>query len=437
MKNTRLAIVILANCFVVGVHQSQADVINVDFNVTGGSAGTYSGSAISPDMGIIWNGLAIGSQLTTPAPFSSPSLFNSIGSATSVQVQLSNYRPYEGGATTPAQALLRDLAAGVSGDAPATPSPLNFTISGLTAGAFYDLYLYSQNANSANSQTKFTIGTSQTVINTATTSFSAGVNYVKYANVQAVGGSISGTAQTAINGNAASFNGFQIQSVFAAPVLSLVYSNSFEAAQGYTVSLTGAAAGPGLNNNGGQVQVLDAASGYNAQATDGTQFLGFNGANMPAGAFYVTPLSLPTSLGVTYYLKFDYGTWGASLPQTISVTVSDAVTGVVVGNTSVTDPSGASLANTALSTYTFSFTGNGHPVYLKFQDTTTGTPNTSDGLFDNLRLFVDLNTIPEPNSVMLLAFGGILLRARRRVRHGSETCGGSSSSNANGWQRRA
>ena len=41
------------------LYPSTAATINVDFNSTGGSSGTFAGTAAAPDSGTIWNGFAI------------------------------------------------------------------------------------------------------------------------------------------------------------------------------------------------------------------------------------------------------------------------------------------------------------------------------------------------------------------------------------------
>lgn len=217
MKKALSVGTIFALGLVIGLASSHADqVVNVDFNVTDGAAGTYTGTAVAPDTGATWNGLAIGLQLTTVASYTSPTLVHSFGGSTSVQVSLTNFRPFDSGGVSSsfAPALLNDIAAGVSADTPSTPSPMGFTISGLTSGGLYDLYLYSQNGGFNNAGTAFTINSvTKTVANPAPASFSENLNYVKYLNLVATGGTISGTLQTTIDGNASAFNGFQIVEV--------------------------------------------------------------------------------------------------------------------------------------------------------------------------------------------------------------------------------
>ena len=45
---------------------SSSQTINVDFNDTDGSVGTYSGTAAAPDSGTTWNGFAVGPEAGAP-----------------------------------------------------------------------------------------------------------------------------------------------------------------------------------------------------------------------------------------------------------------------------------------------------------------------------------------------------------------------------------
>jgi hypothetical protein len=194
----------------------QSDVLNVDFNVTNGSAGTYNSTAVVSGAGTKWNGVAIGNLLVTIPSFSSGTLVNSVNDSGGIAshsptVSLTNFRPYDSGTPAPlAPALMTDIAAGVSADTPSNPSPMGFTITGLNNGT-YDLYLYSNNGSFSNSGSAFTVnGVTKTATNSGQTTFVQGGNYVVYSGIVVSGGSLTGSVATTIAGNASSFNGFQL-----------------------------------------------------------------------------------------------------------------------------------------------------------------------------------------------------------------------------------
>jgi hypothetical protein len=88
--------------------------INVDFNSTDGTAGTYSGIGAAPDPGTIWNGLPVGAEAGAPlvAAFASGALVTSTGAVSPVTVTLGNFRVYEADErpASTAPALMTDFA---------------------------------------------------------------------------------------------------------------------------------------------------------------------------------------------------------------------------------------------------------------------------------------------------------------------------------------
>lgn len=83
----------------LGILRAQAaTTINIDFNTSDGSAGTYSGTAAAPDTGTVWNGVVTGAESGSPllSSFTSGPLVNSTGGASSVTVTLGNFRSYDG-----------------------------------------------------------------------------------------------------------------------------------------------------------------------------------------------------------------------------------------------------------------------------------------------------------------------------------------------------
>lgn len=123
-----------------------------------------------------------------------------------------------GGGTSPSNDLLRDFAIATGG------GTSFFTISGLSAGGVYNIYLYGINGGYNSRGTSFTINsTTLSTVNTEANgaTFTLGDNYVLFSNVTAsLSGDISGswTANSAVSGsygvnNEGSFNGLQIVSV--------------------------------------------------------------------------------------------------------------------------------------------------------------------------------------------------------------------------------
>jgi len=198
------------------IGSAQAQVINVDFNASGGTSGTYSGQGAYSDPGHnVWNGLTVA---TSSSAETWSSLETSTGAGTSIGVTLT---PTGGGSLTPydtasdsspalvAPALLNDFAY------EAGTVNIGFSFSGLNAGDTYALYIYSQNGGYDSSYATFTIGsTSNSDINEGQrtgnasydTSFVLGNNYVLFTGLT---GSTSISGSLASVGNAP-ISGFQL-----------------------------------------------------------------------------------------------------------------------------------------------------------------------------------------------------------------------------------
>ena len=141
------------------VGSAQAQVINVDFNATGGTSGTYSGQGAYSDPGhSVWNGLTVANS-TSAETWSS--LQTSTGAGTSIGVTLT---PTAGGTLTSydtltsnanpalvAPALLNDFAY------EAGSVNVDFTFSGLNASNTYNLYIYAQNGGFDSAYAPFTV----------------------------------------------------------------------------------------------------------------------------------------------------------------------------------------------------------------------------------------------------------------------------------------
>jgi hypothetical protein len=203
---------------------SAATVINVDFNLTGGSTGTYSGQGAVVDTGNnLWNGFNAGSPISTLiASATSGALLTSTGASSGgVTVTVGNFRPYEAaGGVAVANGLFNDFLY-QQNLGPGGPNS-TFSINNLSPASTYDLYFYAQNAAPQNTATTFTIGATTLIAtnagpvppNPVTTSFVLGVNYIRFLGVTPNGsGVISGTFNDFAAANNAAFNGMQIVQV--------------------------------------------------------------------------------------------------------------------------------------------------------------------------------------------------------------------------------
>ena len=205
-----------------------AATINVDFNSSDGTFGTYTGTAAAPDAGTTWNAFVIGPEGGSPLIGSATSgaLLTSTGGPSAVTVSLGNFRVYEADENVAAlaPALMTDF--GYQQTLGTGGPDSTFTINNLNPSLTYDLYLYGQNGGYANTATIFTIGgIPQTATNAtnAVTTFVQHTNYVLYSGLVPSGaGTISGTFNDAAPANNAAFNGLQIVEVPEPAALPLV-----------------------------------------------------------------------------------------------------------------------------------------------------------------------------------------------------------------------
>jgi len=170
---------------------AKAQTVNVNFN---GNGDTYTGTGAASDMGTYWNS-------ATSAPFTAKTfspLLNSTGGSSTVAVTMTNpdtANPYDASVNNPApfaNPLLSDEFYGQTA---------TIELTGLTAGATYNLYLYSENGGYNSNLTTFTFGTAKTVSNGGSeASFVNGGNYVEFTLVANGLGDITGTENNAVNG---------------------------------------------------------------------------------------------------------------------------------------------------------------------------------------------------------------------------------------------
>ena len=206
---------------------SLAQTINVDFNGTDGTLGTYSGTAAAPDSGTTWNGFAVGPEAGSPlnGTTTSGALVTSAGAPTPVTVSLGNFRFYEAN-ENPA-----GLAPGLLSDfvyqqtlGPGGPDS-TFSINHLDPSLTYDLYLYAQNGGYSNTSTVFMInGASKIATNVGDIpTLIEDTNYVVYRGLAPnSSGTISGTFNDFAAANNAAFNGLQILQIPEPTGLSLL-----------------------------------------------------------------------------------------------------------------------------------------------------------------------------------------------------------------------
>ncbi|HEX2748936.1 MAG TPA: hypothetical protein VHM91_13105, partial [Verrucomicrobiales bacterium] len=132
--------------------------INVDFNSTDGSYGTFTGTGAAADTGTVWNGVAPGAESGGLYPaFTTGNLVTSAGAPTAITVSLGNFKVYEAN-ENPAgfsSSLMTDFLYQQT----LGPGGPNSTISinHLDPAVAYDLFFYSQNGGYGNTATVFTI----------------------------------------------------------------------------------------------------------------------------------------------------------------------------------------------------------------------------------------------------------------------------------------
>jgi hypothetical protein len=193
-----------------------ASVINVDFGPDNNSdSGVYSGVAVAPDMGTVWNDIRPGASypaLTTVA-YTSAALVDSLGSVTGVTLTVQpDFFAYDEGLAQSgvnsviAAALLHDY---IFTSAANGATSFNVSIDGLIPGGIYDLYLYSHTG--AQASTFIVDGVSKSVVNSAApTAWTLGDNYQVFNGVAAA----SGTINVTVTGSAGPYygvlNGLQV-----------------------------------------------------------------------------------------------------------------------------------------------------------------------------------------------------------------------------------
>lgn len=188
--------------------QTSNPTVNVDFNFSQGSTGTYAARGAAPDQGTIWNALTATGGFNSRA--TSSALRTSTGEVTPITVSLVDVNMFDAGETRSilAPALFGDFAFQIG-------TGSTFSIDHLDAAATYDLYLFGQNGGFANTATRFTIdnGPSAVASNAGNdvTTFTRDVNYVLFTGLKAdANGRITGTFNVAISNNNAAFNGLQL-----------------------------------------------------------------------------------------------------------------------------------------------------------------------------------------------------------------------------------
>ena len=152
--------------------------VNIDFQPLGGTL--YSGLGMAPDSGTYWNPMSVGS---------SSNLLASDGTTvTDIDILTTYVRTY----TNPwPNALLRDRAIwSDGGNYPGTLSTPAITVSGLDAGALYDIYLYAgyyPQTYVIDSISKTLTGADYTLDQP---NWTEGIQYVSFLGVSAANGSI-------------------------------------------------------------------------------------------------------------------------------------------------------------------------------------------------------------------------------------------------------
>lgn len=205
MKLAALKPVALLAFALLGVGRASAQVVtNIDFNQNTGT--NFSGQGAFADPGHdFWNDV-------TSTTGGSGFLASDGVTSTGLSISVSGSNGIGTGGSAPfADLLLFDYLFVTS------PSPVSFTISGLTAGQSYQFYFYSQAGGSGatNRAAIFTLnGASQSLTGNLAGAFVQGTNFVLFQATPG-GTSLSGTfARDIANGSGeAEFNGLQIVAV--------------------------------------------------------------------------------------------------------------------------------------------------------------------------------------------------------------------------------
>ena len=181
----RGAVVVAA--FGLGVTAAQAaPLIDVQFTQTGSPA--YSGAAVLGASGDLWNTFSVPSVFGSSGVSGSGALNTTAGASSGISLSYAalgafdatTNSPFFGGTT---YANLLDAYILTFTDTPTTTAngaPGKVTLSGLVAGASYNLVLYSV-ANTSGRQTEFLVnGVTQSVTAEPGTTLKAGVNYTDF-----------------------------------------------------------------------------------------------------------------------------------------------------------------------------------------------------------------------------------------------------------------
>jgi len=160
-------------------------LLNVDFGeasptFNGAASVTYSGPAVIGSAGDIWNGPEVLFHAGGHVSVGPLSMVDSTGASTGVTLGYTVTGAYKG--TSVFGPPLDDLMTDYIYNRNDTGLPGSVTLSGLTPGGAYDLYLYS--AGDSPKNTTFIVGTDTAIVSTEspnapTSTFTSGVNYVK------------------------------------------------------------------------------------------------------------------------------------------------------------------------------------------------------------------------------------------------------------------
>lgn len=151
----------------------------------------------------------------------------------------------------------------------------------------------------------------------------------------------------------------------------------------------------------------------NEGATSGTYAAVFNPNELPTDG--VLSQTFATVAGTGYYFTFDYGYYAsATNPQSLEVTVNGATTLL----DQIVTTSGTANANPAsFLSYNFVFTADSSTAVLSFTDKTLNGSG-SDGVLDS----ASINLVPEPSSMVLCGFAGLIGTAYAWRRKARATC---------------
>lgn len=174
----KTALIIAISAFMAAPVNADMMTVNIDFQPP--TSPVYSGLGMAPDSGTYWNPMNLGS---------SSNLLASDGTTvTDIDISTTYVRTYS---NTWPNALLRDRAIWSDGDNhPGTLSTPAITVSGLDAGALYDIYLYA----GYYPQTYVIDGVSKTLTGADYTldqpNWTEGIQYVSFLGISAANGSI-------------------------------------------------------------------------------------------------------------------------------------------------------------------------------------------------------------------------------------------------------